>query len=88
MAASSGVNFSEYKREQMSQLIKDYPEMTKEEVGPLTSFGISLIPPKFSVQNATPEELAELKRTYPSKILFKREVARLNQAHQAIDMFR
>ena len=88
MAASSGVNFSEYKREQMSQMIKDYPEMTKEEVGPLTSFGISLIPPKFSVQNATPEELAELKRTYPSKILFKREVARLNQAHQAIDMFR
>ena len=89
MAASSGVNFSEYKREQMSQMMKDNPEMTKEEIGPLTtSFGISLIPPKFSVQNATPDELAELKRTYPSKILFKREVANLNQAHQAIDMFR
>ena len=49
--------------------------MSKEEVGPLTNFGVSLIPPKFSIQNAPADELAELKRTYPSKILFKREVS-------------
>lgn len=52
-----------------------HSEMVKDEVGPLNNTGASLIPPKFSIDNATPEEIAELKRNYPSKILFKREVA-------------
>ena len=82
------MNFSVYKRKQISELVKKYPEMTKEEVGPLTNFGVSLIPPKFAIQNAPAEELAELKRTYPSKILFKREVTYAAQANQAVPMFR
>ena len=49
--------------------------MTMKEVGPLTNFGVSLIPAKFSIYNAPKDELAELKRTFPSKILIKREIS-------------
>ena len=62
--------------------------MVKEEDGPLNSFGVSLIPPKFSIANATPSEIAELKKTCPSKILFKREVAYRIQACKAVPLFR
>ena len=75
---SSGVNFSVYKSNQLNQLIQKNPQMTQNEVGPLTNFGASLIPPKFAIYNAPAAELADLKKRYSSKILFKREISSKN----------
>ena len=71
----------------MNDLAKIYEKGIKEEIAPLRNNQTSIIPPKFSIHNATPSELAELKKKYPSKLMISREVAYRRQAIKAVPLF-
>ena len=53
LSETSSLNFSVYKRKQVSDMAKEIEPQIKEEIAPIRNMTNSLIPSRFSIQNAT-----------------------------------
>lgn len=85
--AASGVDFSVYKGNQINSLYQQHAWKVKNEVAPIKNPTTCLIPDKYRIQNASKEELAELKKNLPSKIRLRREVTEMPVANTSINFF-
>ena len=63
LSETSSLNFSVYKRKQISDLAKEIEPQIKEEIAPIRNMTNSLIPSRFSIQNATQAEKEQIRRT-------------------------
>ena len=73
--ASSGVNFSTYKRGQVNKMTNRNLHCLQNEISKLsTSYGATLIPDKHGMEHATQSEIADLDQFTSNKMVLRREV--------------
>ena len=84
----SNMNFSAYKQGKVREAAVKIEPRLKEEVAPLRNPANSLLASRFSIENASKDEIALLKKKYSRKIVLHREIGQRKVAKQIVNLFK